>query len=350
MRHTVRHRRWPYQLALVVALLMILGGPARQAWNVPAAGAAEFLILTAMTVMQGLILITLLYLVVSRPWQTTIETDTRQRMLHVESHTASGGISKDIPFDDCCEICCVPVRVKDSAPHCRLCIVGADGQAQEIASFDRLAEGRDVAARLAAEIGCPSTDTRFPLAPPPTGQVVVFAIVGLPAVCMPLVFLMGARALPFGRLLLAVFFVVMTAVPFGLVLKKTLTQWGFTTNVRNDPAGRVLRVYRRRGLFGWDSWNYPYDDIAEIVAETVTADEPGGPAQPESAAARPAAYGVRIVARDDVARPDVPWDGVGGAGPPRDNTVFRSRDRDEARLTAERLARRIGRPWRDATA
>jgi len=336
MRYTITHRKGPYWLVattLVAMLMMVLGWAVHRAWNVPAAGNVELLIVfAALLAVAGLTLIFILKLAGSPPWHTTIEAEPHERMLRVESTTVRGASRLAVPFDECVEIRLDTVSRKNSDPLFRLCVVASGGAEHSILEVDRQEEARDVATRLVAEIGCVSTDKPFPLAFPGNGPVVL-AIVGLLfAVCMPMASLMGALALPAGSVLWLACVLVMIAFPFGLLLKRTLSQAGFTTHVRNDPAGRVLRVYRRRGLFGWDSWAYPYDDIAEIVAETV---DPGAPHP---------SYGVRIVLGADAL-----LDAFRESDESLGDTLFESTDRQLVRSTAERLARRIGRPWRDAT-
>jgi hypothetical protein len=197
----------------------------------------------------------------------------------------------------------------------------AEGRSPSVA-FAREAAARHVAHRLAAEIGCLSCDERFPF--DYEMERIVPMILGM------VFFLTVVYPIDQGVAPLAL---------VGLVLCGAFALWAWLRGparyVRIDRARRMLGVYHRFG-FGAATFRRPFDAIAEVVAEIVTeTDDPGE---------RPPSYAVRIVPRDDA-----PWDATGESGEPRHDTVFRTNDRDEARLTAERLARRIGRPWRDAT-
>lgn len=363
MRYALRNSKWPFVFMVLFPTVVGTMFLVALAWIVhprwfALPQIAKWPVMLIFVVVGGLVARMIAALVSVSGLQNVIEADPQERILRVVNTDIHGAYPKAIPFNDCWEMRLTRETRRDSSAVWCLSVVSTSGAEQPLARFDQLDEALDVAARLAAEIGCQWHETPFPLAAPvvQTPFLFLWAILTL--------YMFGATIYigmfppaegVFVRIFGIVCGLIQGAIPLVLLLSSLRANGSeseFSVHVRTDPRGRVLRVCRDPGLFGWNSRDYPYDDIAEIVAETgdtAGADEPGGPAQPLDAAERPASYAVRIVARDDVARSESPWDGVGGSGPPRDDTVFRTKDPNEARLTAERLARRIGRPWRDAT-
>jgi hypothetical protein len=270
----------------------------------------------------------------------TFETDPRTRVLRIEREIPwrAGAEVRSYSYEDCCEIAIEQERLV----NCRLSIFTRGEGWKPLATFagERQAEVRDLARRLAAEVGCLSCKRAFPF--DDTVARTIACLVGITfllLVVYPAVDgLVAKPPLTLPGLRRGVLFGLAWWSPF------VLCAWMCrpACRVRVDHRRRVVSVRRRR-LLGWHTRNHPYDDIAEIVATSQRTDDRGG------AGKRTWSHAVLIVPRDDLARADGSRQRAGSSGPRRDDTVFHSTDRQSVRLTAERLARRIGRPWRDAT-
>jgi hypothetical protein len=264
----------------------------------------------------------------------TLVTDARARALRWERAWPSA--VRIHRYDDICEIAVETVVDRHGTPFSCLSMVTEDGVWKTAASLEQEHEARDLADRLAMEIGCLSCTTPFPLEQRPgdDGPLVMFVLfpAGLLAAVALREWWIGGRAafdafLRGARSMLPLTLVLAAPVLLAVLCARLSASGAPVAGVRMDPRRRVLTTLHRR-LVGTRARKHRYEDIVEVVVET---DQLWDAARPHT---------VRIVSRD----------GFVVSGEQADDTVFRSRDRAEALLTAERLARRIGRPWRDATA